>query len=213
MTDMDEPQLERMPKTSTIASAFQVKMRFIVDKGADVRYIAPQYGLTESNPKKWPVGGSDVVPKSQADAPGFVFLSLMAWEGMRVRVYLDKVDVMAKEGGMGSSGAFNAGLLVGASMLNGARLSEGDVFALGTKIENAELAGLTGGQELLSSLLGGAMMHVWLFGRARGYEVFTVPLSGPLGIGWGDPISAPFSSYLSLIEYYMLVTSLSQSAF
>merc|ERR1719267_216450 len=104
----------------------------------------------------------------------------MGWSGMRVRVFLDKIDVMAKEGGMGSGGAFNAGLFAGASMLCGAGLSEGDIFALGTKVENAELSGLTGGQELLSSLLGGAMMHVWLFGRARGYEVFTVPISGPL---------------------------------
>lgn len=118
LTDPDEPQLERMPKTSTIASAFRVQMRFIVDRGSGVEYIAPQYGLSEANPRAWPAAsGADVIPKHQADAPGFVFVSLMGWRGMRIRVFLDKIDVMAKEGGMGSSGAFNAGLLAGASML------------------------------------------------------------------------------------------------
>jgi len=87
--------------------------------------------------------------------------------------------VMAKEGGMGSSGAFNAALMIGASMLAGSGLSEGDIFSIGTKMENAEFQGLTGGQELLSSLQGGAMLHVWLFGFSQGYSAFTIPLTDP----------------------------------
>ena len=58
MTDLDQPQLERMPKTSTIASGFAVKMRFIVDKGDEVaskgharvfQSIEPTLGKPPSN--------------------------------------------------------------------------------------------------------------------------------------------------------------------
>jgi len=176
LTNPDEPHLMRMPKTSTIASAFKVDVSFVVEKGSAVQYVAPQYGLTEANPATWDPA-KDVVPKHQGDAPGFVFIKLMGWQGAKVKVHLNKIDVMAKEGGMGSTGAFNAGLLVASTMLMGSGLSEGDIFSVGTKMENAEFAGLTGGQELLSSLQGGSMLHIWLFGFSQGYSAFTVPLT------------------------------------
>ena len=80
-------------------------------------------------------------------------------------------------------------------MLTGAQLSEADILAIGTKIENADFGGLTGGQvkrlsilllatvahtcdwqELLSSLLGGSYLHVWLSGLTSHYDAFSLPL-------------------------------------
>merc|ERR1712166_1282012 len=172
LTDPNDPALENMPRTPTIASAFSVKMRFVVTAGpTQVRYVAPQYGADI----EWTLPPNKE-RLSQRDAPGFVFLKLMGWSGMQVRVELQHIDQMAKEGGMGSSGAFNAGLLAGASMLTGAQLSEADILAIGTKIENADFGGLTGGQELLSSLLGGSYLHVWLSGLTSQYDAFSLPL-------------------------------------
>eukprot|EP01052_Picozoa_sp_SAG31_P002274 SAG31_NODE_79_length_27235_cov_6.268868_3_plen_2702_part_00 len=180
MTLDGEHGLEKMPKTPTFASSFALKMKFIVSAAppsgnAVVEYVAPMYGLTEVKPKVWdmPVTATSM---SQLDAPGYVFLNLCGLTGLKVRVLVESIDIMAKEGGMGSSGAFNAGLLLGASLIMGAGLSEGDVLAIGTKLENAEFRGLTGGQELLSSLVGGATMNVWLSGRGKGYNAFLVPL-------------------------------------
>ena len=153
MTEAGDCSLDHLPKTPTFASSFALEMKFVVSQGpasgeGEVEYVAPMYGLTEQNKKVWRAAdGEGVAASGQLDAPGYVFLSLCGVTGLRVRVEVAAINIMAKEGGMGSSGAFNAGLLLGASMLCGAGLSEGDVLAIGTKLENAEYGGLTGGQQ------------------------------------------------------------------
>ncbi|MDP2913206.1 MAG: radical SAM protein [Candidatus Omnitrophota bacterium] len=167
LTAIGATDLRDLPSTPTIASEFTVKVRFeLTDDPAVIEYVAPDYGITESNPYRIKgevnLTSTGRTPNGQKDAPAFIFRNIFGLKG--IKVVCESISPMALAGGMESSNVFNASLIAAASMLSGADLSMSEIFSLSVKLENDEFGGLTGGQGHLCWMLGGAYRHVWLSG-------------------------------------------------
>jgi guanylate kinase len=151
-----------------------------------IEYVSPSHGYTEKSPYRLsgPVTltTSGRAPHGPIDAPAYVFRNIFGLTGLRI--LLDPLPAIALAGGMESSNFLYAGCVMGASMLCGADLSQADIFALATKLENDEFGAYTGGQGTLNAFLGGAYRHIWLGqtrdadGRPRHQmEALSVPLA------------------------------------
>lgn len=186
LTDQGVTKIEDIPSTPTLASEFIVTIRFeAADNPNVIEYIAPDYNINEP----YVVTGEVVledgkVPDGQKGAPAYIFRNKFGLRG--IRIICESISPMAQAGGMESSNAFNVALYAAASMLSGENWSLADIFADAVKIENEELAGLTGGQGHLSSILGGAYHHIWQSGirgadgnRINPYSAFSTSFIDP----------------------------------
>gem|GEM_PF-2139710 len=188
LTSTGAKYLEELPSTPTIASRFEVKIKFeLAENKNAIEYVAPDYGITEEDP--YVIEGEveltkkNRTPHGQKDAPAYIFKNIFGLRG--IKMICDEVDPVALAGGMESSNVFNVALIAAASKLSGANLSDAEIFSLAVKLENDEFGGLTGGQGHLCALVGGAYRHVWLSGIkdkdgnfVNPYSALSVPLLG-----------------------------------
>ncbi len=152
--------LGRFSSTPTFASTFKVQVSFEKsDNPEAIEYDASQYNVHSVYTEATRPNRDGSI--AQKDAANYIF-RLFGLRG--IRITLDDVDERALAGGMGTSGAFNLALIEAANALSGAGLSEADMVNLGIYLENSVFMGLTGGQEAISTLLGGGYLHIWLRG-------------------------------------------------
>ncbi|MFA5159561.1 MAG: hypothetical protein WC484_03535, partial [Candidatus Omnitrophota bacterium] len=189
LTKKGAKNLSEVTSTPTLASNFYVTVR--IKRAANpnaVEYVAPDYGIPAEKPH---VIVGDVKLEngttSQKNGPQYIFSNLFKIRG--VRIELEEMPVIAMAGGMESSNAFNVAVLAAASMLSGINLSWADIFQVAVELENKTFKGLTGGQGHVSSILGGAMLNVWISGikdafgeTINPYGAFSVPFLGEEGI-------------------------------
>jgi len=166
--------LSEVPSTITLASNLTATFR--IEPASDpnlIEYDSPIYGFKTFTE---PVGVDEKgqTPKGMEDAVGYIFMNLFGLKG--IKIVVEKTSRLVKAGGMESSNVDLQAFITMASMLSGAQLSEADIYALATKLENGAFRGITGGQGIVCSLLGRVFRHFWFLRENGQRDVFSIPV-------------------------------------
>ncbi|MCB4756299.1 MAG: hypothetical protein LHV69_04590 [Elusimicrobia bacterium] len=104
----------------------------------------------------------------------YIFTNLFGLRG--IRVVLEEAPLWPSAGTFEGSNVHIIILLMAASTISRAKLSQAQLANLGVALENKVFGGITGGQGVYASLLGGGRRLVWLSKLMGVYGAFAVPL-------------------------------------
>lgn len=175
LTKLGATHLRDIPATTIFASKFRAKVRVeaLPDEDKDkIVYVSRIHNITEGKPAVFTgeivTDENGACPRGQPDAPAYILWNAFGLKGLKITfdVYypgntakgMERVPVA---GGMGTSGASNAGLYTIGSILSGADLSVAEIIGEATISENTAFKGYTGGQEGYATMLGGAKDANW----------------------------------------------------